>query len=217
MKFFWIGMMALMLGISACGSHTEDEKRPSVYYTCSMHPQIHEKKPGKCPLCGMALVPVESAASHVSAAPKSKEYICTMCPEVKSDKQGDCPVCGMKLVLKEEGKEEHGHESHAKTGAATVQLMPAQNNVASIAVEKAIREPIRRNIRFFGEIAYIQDSHKDFTWFYGGRVERVLVDYNTSEVKVGTPLIELYSEEAIADQERYLQALRAPGVWTFES
>lgn len=28
----------------------------SSYYTCVMHPQIHEAKPGKCPICGMALV-----------------------------------------------------------------------------------------------------------------------------------------------------------------
>lgn len=27
-----------------------------VYYTCSMHPQIMEPKPGKCPICGMELI-----------------------------------------------------------------------------------------------------------------------------------------------------------------
>lgn len=26
------------------------------YYTCVMHPQIHEAKPGQCPICGMTLV-----------------------------------------------------------------------------------------------------------------------------------------------------------------
>jgi rubrerythrin len=26
------------------------------YYTCTMHPQVHEAKPGKCPICGMDLV-----------------------------------------------------------------------------------------------------------------------------------------------------------------
>lgn len=26
------------------------------YYTCVMHPQIHEDKPGQCPICGMTLV-----------------------------------------------------------------------------------------------------------------------------------------------------------------
>jgi Cu(I)/Ag(I) efflux system membrane fusion protein len=28
------------------------------YWTCSMHPQIHESGPGKCPICGMTLIPV---------------------------------------------------------------------------------------------------------------------------------------------------------------
>lgn len=31
---------------------------PQGYYTCSMHPQVHEHEPGKCPICGMALVKV---------------------------------------------------------------------------------------------------------------------------------------------------------------
>jgi cytoskeletal protein RodZ len=26
------------------------------YYTCTMHPQVHQAKPGKCPICGMDLV-----------------------------------------------------------------------------------------------------------------------------------------------------------------
>ena len=32
------------------------------YYTCSMHPQIHEEHPGDCPICGMHLIPVTRAA-----------------------------------------------------------------------------------------------------------------------------------------------------------
>ena len=32
------------------------------YYTCSMHPQIHEDHPGDCPICGMHLIPVARAA-----------------------------------------------------------------------------------------------------------------------------------------------------------
>jgi len=30
--------------------------QPAVVYTCSMHPQISESKPGKCPICGMELI-----------------------------------------------------------------------------------------------------------------------------------------------------------------
>ena len=28
-------------------------------YTCTMHPEIVRNKPGKCPKCGMALVPMK--------------------------------------------------------------------------------------------------------------------------------------------------------------
>ncbi len=33
------------------------------HYTCPMHPSVNEKKPGKCPICGMELVPV-TAEQH---------------------------------------------------------------------------------------------------------------------------------------------------------
>lgn len=29
-------------------------------YTCSMHPEVVMNKPGKCPKCGMALIPMKS-------------------------------------------------------------------------------------------------------------------------------------------------------------
>src|SRR5688572_15818856 len=32
-------------------------------WTCSMHPQIRMSGPGRCPLCGMDLVPVERSGS----------------------------------------------------------------------------------------------------------------------------------------------------------
>jgi hypothetical protein len=36
------------------------QETTQVYYTCTMHPEIHSDKPGKCPICGMDLVKVES-------------------------------------------------------------------------------------------------------------------------------------------------------------
>jgi Cu(I)/Ag(I) efflux system membrane fusion protein len=35
------------------------------YYTCSMHPQIHEDHPGNCPICGMKLIKMEMAGNDV--------------------------------------------------------------------------------------------------------------------------------------------------------
>jgi|GEM_PF-1585788 len=32
---------------------------PANKFTCTMHPEVVKSKPGKCPKCGMALVPVK--------------------------------------------------------------------------------------------------------------------------------------------------------------
>ena len=37
----------------------EQTKPQAFYYTCVMHPQVHENHPGKCPICGMTLVKKE--------------------------------------------------------------------------------------------------------------------------------------------------------------
>jgi Cu+-exporting ATPase len=36
--------------------------RPGAIYTCPMHPQIRQVGPGHCPICGMALEPLDAAA-----------------------------------------------------------------------------------------------------------------------------------------------------------
>jgi len=38
------------------------------YYTCSMHPQVHEEHPGSCPICGMKLIKVEFTGAPAGKA-----------------------------------------------------------------------------------------------------------------------------------------------------
>jgi heavy metal-binding protein len=49
----------VIAGISACSkpSNTAADKNVD-YYTCTMHPSVKSKTPGKCPICSMDLVPV---------------------------------------------------------------------------------------------------------------------------------------------------------------
>ncbi len=41
-----------------------------VYYTCSMHPQVHVEHPGNCPICGMKLIKVELTANNIKMSDK---------------------------------------------------------------------------------------------------------------------------------------------------
>src|SRR5665648_189710 len=48
----------------AVHQHSESEKADEIW-TCAMHPQIRMDKPGKCPICGMELIPVQSATAEL--------------------------------------------------------------------------------------------------------------------------------------------------------
>ena len=45
-------------GATKTGSGEQPRSR-KIYFTCPMHPQIHQDKPGKCPICGMTLIKKE--------------------------------------------------------------------------------------------------------------------------------------------------------------
>lgn len=64
----------------------------STEYTCPMHPEVHEKHPGACPDCGMALEP-----SRIAPPSTRIEYTCPMHPEIVRPEPGSCPICGMAL------------------------------------------------------------------------------------------------------------------------
>lgn len=43
-------------------------KQPEIW-TCSMHPQIQQDKPGQCPICGMDLIPLNNSMDSESSLP----------------------------------------------------------------------------------------------------------------------------------------------------
>src|SRR5438034_5858525 len=64
-------LAALMIS-PACSKSNQPAKPPDVdYYTCTMHPSVHAETPGKCPICGMDLVPVIKKAGSPSASEPS--------------------------------------------------------------------------------------------------------------------------------------------------
>lgn len=129
-----------------------------------------------------------------------------MCPQIRQDHSGECPMCGMDLVPLRSmttspiGETQQSHKT-------MIQLDPAQSSLANIRTSPVEERLVNRKEDLFGEISYVTDKQVDFTWYYGGRVQKNLVGYNTTEIKQGTPIMEVYSDEAIADQRDILEML----------
>lgn len=70
-----LGFVAASALLQACGNKQSAEKaqtpggaaQAATTYTCSMHPEVKATAPGKCPQCGMDLVPVEASTKSDSA------------------------------------------------------------------------------------------------------------------------------------------------------
>ncbi len=84
-------------------SNASPSATEAVKYICPMpeHISIEYDHPGKCPICGMSLVPVSQATlKKLQPGGKILYYTCPM-PEhsdVRLDKPGKCPKCGMTLI-----------------------------------------------------------------------------------------------------------------------
>jgi membrane fusion protein, copper/silver efflux system len=50
-----------MPGMSGMSKGTALSALAETYYTCPMHAQVKEEKPGNCPICGMTLVKKSAA------------------------------------------------------------------------------------------------------------------------------------------------------------
>lgn len=73
-----------------CQMNTCHSRQP--FYTCPMHPEIHQEHPGTCPKCGMSL----EEETPILTTSRTR-YTCPMHPEIISDVPGTCPKCGMAL------------------------------------------------------------------------------------------------------------------------
>ena len=53
--------LGIVMTLTGCAGSSKSNEQPAqkgkaVQYTCPMHPEVVQDKPGKCPKCGMDLV-----------------------------------------------------------------------------------------------------------------------------------------------------------------
>ena len=77
---FRLAIAALLLAITpACSKRDGAGGRDGNvdYWTCTMHPSVREKGPGKCPICSMDLVPVMKESATPARSTKNPPNMTT--------------------------------------------------------------------------------------------------------------------------------------------
>lgn len=77
--FLMTGLLLILVGCKSKKASTVQTSVPAAteaehvdpegFWTCSMHPQIHQHEKGNCPICGMALIHVDGSAKKTTAIP----------------------------------------------------------------------------------------------------------------------------------------------------
>ncbi len=137
----------------------DHENETATIWTCSMHPQIRMDKPGKCPICAMDLIPLNSLSSD--------------------EEQADPGAIVMT-------------ESAAKL--AEVQTMVVKRG----APEKSLF--------LQGKVHADERNIAELTARFGGRIEKLFINFTGQQVQKGEKLATIYSPELVTAQRELLEA-----------
>jgi len=139
--------------------HDHSSEDPTTW-TCSMHPQIKQDKPGQCPICAMDLIPVATAQSTGEFFDPNE------------------------IVLT---------ESAAKLADIQTMIVSKGKPQKSLYLQGKVH-PDERNIA-------------ELTARFGGRIERLFVNFTGQNVQKGEKLATLYSPDLVTAQRELLEAI----------
>lgn len=176
-------ILALLLTLLGCGHKSANTKPADVdYYTCTMHPSVHSAAPGKCPICGMELVPVmkKSATSPANSG------------------QGMSGMPGMSMG-----------ETNKPAGNPSEFVVPVERQqqigVTYAAVE---RGPLHHTIRAVGTVEPDMQRRWAFVARVDGYVQQLFVTSPGEIVEKDAPLISIYSPDLVTTARELVMLLR---------
>jgi RND family efflux transporter MFP subunit len=190
-KFFnkIIPLIALLtlLGMASCSKGSTAKKDSNIdYWTCTMHPSVHSKDPGKCPICSMDLVPVMKESATPAGSRKS------------------APQHDHAAMLA--GKPS---DSSATSSPSHEFIVPVERQQQiGVRYAKVERKSLRHTIRAVGLIVPDKTRNWQFVSRVDGYVQKLYVTAPGELVEKDAPLLSIYSPDLLTSEREFVGLLR---------
>jgi len=154
---------------------------------------------------GLAVWQMVGRGEGGGAVETAEVWTCPMHPSVIRPEPGQCPICGMDLVLvKEEGEKGGGIEGHG-----VVEIDPEKQQLIGVVTTPVERRALEQVVRTVGMVTVDERRLSHVHTKVEGWIEELYAAETGKLVKLGEPLLRIYSPELVSTQGEYLLALRS--------
>ena len=194
-KIIPLVVLMSLLGMASCSKGPTAKDSNIDYWTCTMHPSVHAKDPGKCPICSMDLVPVmKKGGGETKPSPAQTEQ--TKGSEMKG-------MAGMPGMPGMKG----GAETKPPQTSEFVVPVERQQQIG-VRWAKAERKPLRHTIRSVGVIVPDRSRNWQFVSRVDGYVQKLNVTSPGQVVDKDAPLLSIYSPDLLTSEREFVELLR---------
>ncbi|KAB2914330.1 MAG: efflux RND transporter periplasmic adaptor subunit, partial [Bacteroidetes bacterium] len=157
-------------------------------------------------LCLTLLITCKDKNGHEGHGTENEDYYtCPMHSSVTSDRPGVCPVCGMDLVKKSNGS---GIADEAGNHENMLHINEYQQRLANIKTDTARIKTMALYNTVTGTVVPDETEINTISARAAGRIEKLFIRNPGEKIEKGVPLIQLYSEQLLADENDYLNTLK---------
>ncbi len=173
-------LVVLLLGACSKPGPTVSSKNDVDYYTCTMHPWVHSKKPGTCPVCAMDLVPVLKSKSQGDQTGQMSNA-------------GAMPETGSKPSVPPESHE--------------FDVPVERQQQFGVAYAQAKRQPLIRTVRTVGLVTADKGRQWMYVSRTDGYVQKLYITSPGQIVEKGQDLLQVYSPDLATSEQELIKLL----------
>ena len=133
---------------------------------------------------------------------KETIWTCSMHPQIRQNEPGSCPICGMDLIPVDDGI----NNSNEAVNPDEIQMSPSAMKLAEVQTYTVERGSSEKAVYLLGKVKPDERNMAALTARFGGRIEKLYVNFTGQQVKKGQKLASLYSPDLITAQRELIEA-----------